>query len=132
MDAHTDSHPVQRLDVVDTGRRRRWTDTEKLRIVQESLSGHRLTSATARRYGISRQLLLNWRKACRDGRLGDECAAIGFVPAIVTPGPDAPGNRRDPRDDRMEVVTANGRRVVVGPGVDVAALVRLVRGLEQS
>ena len=131
MDDLTDSHHVSRLEVVDTGRRRRWTEFEKLRIVEESLSGPRLTSATARRHGISRQLLLNWRKASREGRLGGEVTATSFVPAVVTPELEASGERRVPQDDRIEIVTANGRRVVVRTGVDVAALVRIVRGLEQ-
>jgi len=39
--------------------------------------------------------------------------------------------RRVPQDGRIEIVTANGRRVVVGTGIDVAALVRIVHGLEQ-
>ena len=131
MDVLTDSHQVRWLDVVETGRRRRWTDSEKLRIVQESLSGPRLTAATARRHGISRQLLLNWRKAWREGRLGEEVTATDFIPAVVTPELEAAGDRRVPQDDRIEIVTANGRRVVVGTGIDVAALVRIVRGLEQ-
>ena len=38
----TDRPEVSRLEVVDTGRRRRWTEEEKLRIVMESLSGARL------------------------------------------------------------------------------------------
>jgi len=46
---------------VETGRRRRWSEDEKLRIVAESLSGSRLVSSTARRYGISRSLLTTWR-----------------------------------------------------------------------
>jgi len=131
MDDLTDSHHIHRLEVVDTGRRRRWTEAEKLRIVQESLSGPRLTSATARRHGISRQLLLNWRKAWREGRLEQESTATGFVPAVVTPELAAVGDRRVPQVDRIEIVTANGRRVIVGPSIEVAALVRIVRGLEQ-
>jgi transposase len=131
MDIDSDSHRVRRLEVVETGRRRRWTGSEKLRIVQESLSRPRLASATARRHGISRQLLLNWRKAWREGRLGEEVTATSFVPAVVTPECEAAGDRRVPQDERIEIVTANGRRVVVGPGLDVAALVRIVRGLEQ-
>ncbi len=131
MDDLTDSHHVRRLEVVDTGRRRRWTASEKLRIVQESLSGPRLTAATARRHRISRQLLLNWRKAWREGRLDEEITAPGFVPAVVTPALEAAGERPVPQDDRVEIITVNGRRVVVGTGIDVAALVRIVRGLEQ-
>jgi hypothetical protein len=39
----TDSCPISRLEIVDTGRRRRWSDGAKVRIVEESLSGPRLT-----------------------------------------------------------------------------------------
>jgi len=46
MDSLTDHHHVNRLEIVDTGRRRRWTDEEKLRIVEESFSAPRLASAT--------------------------------------------------------------------------------------
>ena len=48
MDSHTDS-VLNRLDVVDTGRRRRWSDGEKKRIVLESMAGPRQISATAHR-----------------------------------------------------------------------------------
>ena len=70
MDIHTDTHQVTRLEIVDTGRRRRWPEHEKGRIVEESLCGPRQASATARRHGISNQLLFAWRKAYREGRLG--------------------------------------------------------------
>src|SRR5713101_9013664 len=48
MDSLTDTRPISRLEIVDTGRRRRWSDEAKVRIVEESLSGPRLASATAR------------------------------------------------------------------------------------
>ncbi len=53
MTSHKDSFEVQRLEVVNTGRRRRWSLDEKLRIVGESFQGHRQVSATARRHDIS-------------------------------------------------------------------------------
>ena len=71
MDDLTDTRHINRLEIVDTGRRRRWSAAEKLRIVEESFSGPRLASATARRHGISNQLLFAWRKAYREGQLGD-------------------------------------------------------------
>jgi transposase len=131
MDIVTDSHQVRRLEVVDSGRRRRWSEAQKLKIVHESLAGPRLTAATARRHGISRQLLLNWRKALREGRLGGEAAEIGLVPAIVTAEPEAAGERGGSKESRIEIVTANGRRIVFEASVDVAVLLRIVRGLEQ-
>jgi transposase len=57
MDSHTHSAQVERLEVVETGRRRRWSEDEKLKIVLESLQGPRRVSATARRYGIARSQL---------------------------------------------------------------------------
>jgi transposase len=131
MNILSDSHQVRRLEVADSGRRRRWTESEKLKILHESLSGPRLTAATARRYGISRQLLLNWRKALREGRLGGEAAAARFVPAIVTAGPESAGERSGSKESRVEIVTENGRRVIVEASVDVTVLVRIVRGREQ-
>lgn len=52
MDSHMHS-AFGRLEIVDTGRRRRWTDEEKRRIVLESMSGPCLVSETARRHRIS-------------------------------------------------------------------------------
>jgi transposase len=65
MDRHTHSAKVERLEVVDTGRRRRWSEDEKLKIVLESLQAPRQVSATARRHGISRSQLLQWRRTLR-------------------------------------------------------------------
>jgi transposase len=59
MDSHTIS-ALNRLEVMDTGRRRRWSEEEKARIVLENMSGPRLVSATARRHGLSRSLLVTW------------------------------------------------------------------------
>ena len=38
MDSNKFSTQVERLGVVETGRRRRWTDDEKLKIVLESMA----------------------------------------------------------------------------------------------
>src|SRR5450631_178297 len=104
MDSHTDTRPISRLEIVDTGRRRRWPDEVKVRIVEESLSGPRLASVTARRHGISNQLLFSWRKAYR-------AEPVGFVPAMIVAEPPATG--RGSGCGRIEIVSANGRRVLV-------------------
>jgi transposase len=141
MDIRTDSRHVSRLEIVDTGRRRRWSDAEKLRIVEESFSGPRLVSSTARRNGISNALLFAWRKAYRAGQLGD---VHGFVPAVVAPGDGAceppMEKRRAPSPDvdrdracrgRMVIVLSGTRRVIVGSDVDTAALRRVLDVLER-
>ncbi|WP_245290361.1 MULTISPECIES: transposase [unclassified Shinella] len=121
------------MDIIELGRRREFTDAVRLRIVEESYSAPRLASATARKYGLSRSQLNTWRRAYREGRLaiGD---FDGFVPALVVaeaPMP-APVPLNSPSSTgRMEIVIANGRRVVVDRDVDLDALLRIVRGLER-
>jgi transposase len=124
MDRHKDNPQVQRLEVVELGRRRRWTAEAKLRIVEESLAGHRQASATARRYGISSALLFNWRKAYRAGSLSGGQSG-GFVPALVV-GPPSAGS------GRLEIVTPTGYRVILESGVDEAALLRVLAVLARS
>lgn len=108
---------MSRLEVVETGRRRRWSPDAKARIVEESLCGARQASATARRHGIAASLLFKWRKAYRAGELGDGGAAT-FMPAVVvpegavsSPPTPSPGRGREVAGGRMEIVAASGRRV---------------------
>lgn len=138
MNIIRDRKQVSRLEIVDSGRRRRFSDEAKLAIVAESLSASRQVTVTAQRHGITRFQLNSWRKAAREGRLGNG-SSEGFVPALVVPertvpGEDsaqiAPTESRTPNSSRMEVVSANGRRVVVDQTVDVKALLRIIRGLE--
>ena len=125
MTSDKDSFEVQRLDVINTGRRRRWNLDEKLRIVGESFQGHRQVSATARRHDISPSLLFSWRKAFRRGR--DE--VIGFAPALIVPDEEAPLGEAAAAG-RMEIVTVTGQRIMVGADVDALALARVVAALE--
>lgn len=135
MDRDKDSfRTVSRLEIVGTGRRRRFTDEAKLRIVEEGFSGDgRQVSATALKHDVSRSQLYRWRQLLREGRLGG-VRVEGFMPAVITPDDPAPMpaplNRVAAGSGRMEVVSANGRRVIVDRDVDVDALLRILRGLE--
>jgi transposase len=83
MDIYTD-RPVSRLEIIEAGGRRRFSDEAKLRIVAESYSGPRLGSATARKHGITRSQLNDWRRAAEVGRFGP-LAVDGFIPAVIEP-----------------------------------------------
>nr|WP_321186328.1 transposase [Rhizobium sp. SJZ105] len=50
MSSSTIISPVEVLAADDLGRRRDWTNEEKIRIVEESLEGSRRGSAAARHY----------------------------------------------------------------------------------
>ncbi|WP_444462231.1 transposase [Rhodobacter capsulatus] len=65
------------LDVTNTGRRRRFSLAEKIRIVEESLSGPKLARATARRYGIALSGLYQWRRQYQRGELGGRFPRFG-------------------------------------------------------
>jgi transposase len=124
MDSHKDSAQVCRLKVVDTGRRRRWSFEEKLRIVEESYQGHRQASATARRHGISSSLLFGWRRAFVEGDPGGVDVVPDLVPAVVLPDP---GPSSEPATGgRMEIVIGGDHRVIVNADVDGPALARVL------
>lgn len=131
MDILTDKSRVGRLEIVDTGRRRRFSDAEKIRIVEESLSAPRMGSATARRHGIAVPLLFAWRKAYREGRLGNEAAS--FYPVRVDEDGAHAGDGRVPPEPPdggvarpVEIVLRNGRRMIVRSDIAPFALGRLL------
>ena len=118
------------LEVVETGRRRRWSEDEKLKIVLESLQAPRQVAATARRYGISRSLLLRWRRLFRPEPTGAAAQQVGFVPAIVipesrgTPGPVGPTS-----SGAIEIEFAAGVRMRITGAVDAVTLTAAVAAL---
>ena len=119
----------------ELGRRRAWSDAEKIRIVEESYRGHRQGSVVARRYGISRPLLTQWRRAYRKGLL--DGGRPMFTPVEI--GLDlregqreAPAPQGTGADERVEITLANGRRLSVGSSIDATSLTRLVQILERA
>lgn len=122
------------LSAADVGRRRGWSDEDKVRIVEESLRGSRQGAATARRHGISRSLLTRWRREFREGVLRAQ-GPLGFTPLqIAAEVPRlAPAKAcSQAEQDRIEVVLTNGRRLVIGAGMDLERLARLVQALERA
>ena len=129
MDMHTHTHEVSRLDVVDTGRRRRWTDEAKLRIIAESEGGPRLVSATARRHGISPSQLFGWRREFGLG--GSRVPAAPeptFLPISVHSADAAAAGKTlpAPEPSRVEIELSCGRIVRVDAGIDQKALARIL------
>ena len=123
MDSDKVSAQVGRLEVVDTGRRRRWSEDEKLKIVLESLRAPRQVAATARRYGISRSLLLRWRQLFRPEPKSASGQQIGFLPARVVPGSTVtPGPGEPAGSGTIEIEFAGGTRMRITGTVDAAML----------
>jgi transposase len=131
MDSHKHSTQVERLEVVETGRRRRWSDDEKLRIVMESLQTTRAISSTARRHGISRSLLMTWRRSFNPEPNGPEAQPAGFVPAMVVAAGTAATEAAAPSSGRMVIIVGKDRRIIVDASVDATALARVLQVLER-
>src|SRR5918994_6143880 len=84
----TNGGSFRRLEVITgVGRRRRWTDEDKARIVAESLNPATTSSAVARRYGLHASQLFVWRQ-----QLAASVApkAPAFMPVVVAEDSAAP------------------------------------------
>lgn len=138
MSDHRYRPEVEILSVTDTGRRRRWTDAQKVRIVEESFGARGSMSETARRHDIGRTLLVRWRRQYRDGELTGGAAPLRFMPLTLA-APEAPAIPPAPEPkpvlaptDRAEITLLNGRRLSIAATIDPVVLTRLVQALDQS
>jgi transposase len=110
-------------------RRRRWTEVEKQRIVEESLTADTTVAEVARRHDIHPNLLHLWRRQARQGRLG----VPALVPVEITStaalacGPQLPSSPRAPRARAGIIeIELGGCRVRVDRDVDAEALQRVL------
>jgi transposase len=136
LDARQEDDSYRRIEVI-TGRRRRrrWTAQEKARIVAESFEEGANISEIARRNGVVRGLLTEWRhKVVAAASVN----APGFVPVrIASEGAPATAGEPSslaPAHVRLEMASApdqprglieievSGARVRVEPGVDLTTL----------
>ncbi len=139
MSDHRYRPGVEILSVTDTGRRRRWTDVEKVRIVEASLVGG--VAETARRHDVGRTLLVRWRRRYREGHLANGPAQPRFMPVTVNLPAAANAHFMPPVsgplsvDDKsalLEITLVNGRRLSVVAAIDPGVLSRLVRAQDPS
>ena len=116
------------------GRRRRWSDAEKARIVAESLAPGACVSAVARKWHVAPQQVFGWRRSlCRDGVVR-RSAAPGFVP-IVEDGtlsiPSATPASATSASAVIEIRIA-GAVVRAASGTDSDHLTTVLRAVRQS
>ena len=120
------SGPMTKVFVADT--RRRWSEEEKLAIVEESKTAP--VARVAKKHGVAASLLFRWRKA-----LGIRVRGLASRPAngfvrVALPSPtDAADGRCG--QGAIEIVLFGGRRIIVGKDVDAASLGRILDVLER-
>ncbi len=148
---------VEVLSVSDTGRRRRWTMSEKARIVEESLEPGAVAAEVARRHEISRSQIYDWRYRYRQGDFADvggsftrifpTVAADGLAalpaptaanelddeaPPEALPRCGAPGTAKEvagPDVKPMVIELGDGARVTVPVGYAIDAAARLISAM---
>ena len=84
---------LQRVEVITgVGRRRRWPQDAKARIVLESRQPGAVVSDVARQHGLTPQQLFGWRREARNG-LADGSprpVSTAFAPIVVAAAADRP------------------------------------------
>lgn len=127
---------VQRFEVfTGAGRRREWSDKEKLQIVAESHSGGMSVSAVARRHGLSPSQLFSWRRQSRNP--SSQTSAPMFVPAVMDKPAEIPSRRRKTMAKRMPPAAAieleiDGALLRIAPGTDAATIAAVIQALKAS
>ena len=117
-------------------RRRRWSDDEKARIIEETLVPGARVAEVARRHTVSASLVFGWRRLARGGLLGRGAPALVPVeivaPVPALPAPKPPSVLRPRRSAGLiEIELSQGRRLRVGPDVDGDALRRVLDALDR-
>lgn len=79
---------VDKIQVITgVARRRRYGDEERLRIVAETMESGATLAEVARRHGVGRSLLQNWRRRLRSGTLPGAEAEVVSVSRELPPAP---------------------------------------------
>lgn len=110
-------------------RRRSWSLDEKRRIVDESLEDGASIAEVARRHDLNTNQLFTWRRQFGAG-LATPQELASILPVTITPDATA-GYSAPVSTGQMEIVLAEGDRIIVWPDVETAALSRVVKALRR-
>lgn len=110
-------------------RRRSWTLEEKRRIVDESLEDGASAAEVARRHDLNANQLFTWRRQFGI-EAGESKDLASILPVTIAPEtaaePACPGTA-----GQMEIVLAEGERIIVWADVETAALTRVLKALSR-
>ena len=132
--------PVRRLEVITgTGRRRRFSDEDKARLIEETLVPGAVVSEVARRHGLLPQQLFTWRRQARQAAgTNADTETAQFVPAVVELALPERASRRRQRKQTRQLdrisgiieVEIDGVTVRVGRGAEAKTVAAVLRALK--
>jgi transposase len=120
-------------------RRRRWSQDDKARIVEETLAPGAKVTEVARRNGVAASVVFTWRRQART----IEQVGTRFAPVQIAAAEAVEENLKPASDDRrirqvpaarnglIEIDLGNRRRIRVDAHVDPEALARVLDVLER-
>ncbi|WP_338821967.1 IS66-like element accessory protein TnpA [Bradyrhizobium septentrionale] len=140
---------MRRLEVFTrAGRRRKWSDEDKARIVAEIVASGDSVCSVARRHGLSPQQLFGWRRQLRDAAVDySEEQEVEFVPAVVDAVVPAPAVGRERKTVRCKAkadtrarrcdagiieIEVDGITIRAGRGADPTMIASIVQTLKAS
>ena len=121
-------------------RRRRWSQDDKARIVEETLAPGAKVTEVARRNGVAASLVFSWRRQARTAaRVEPRFAPVQIAAAEAIEKtskllPMEDGRERSVATARIgliEIDLGNRGRIRVGAHVDLEALARVIEVLER-
>jgi transposase len=121
-------------------RRRRWSQDDKVRIVEETLAPGAKVTEVARRNGVAASVVFTWRRQARTvERVGPRFAPVQIAAAVTgedNAKPQSEDDRRmrslsTARNGLIEIDLGNRRRIRVDAQVDPEALARVLDVLER-
>lgn len=105
------------------GRRRRWSDEAKVRIVAETLEPGAVVADVARRWQVCPQQVFTWRRAMRRAP-----PALGFVPIV----PEVSPPTAEPSAASAIEIELAGAVLRIPSGTDAALLTTVLRAIRAS
>ncbi len=131
-----------RVEVLDgLERRRRWSQDDKVRIVEETLVPGAKVTEVAHRNGVAASVVFTWRRQARTAeRIGPCFAPVQIAAAVETGEENRKALFEDERRVRqlpagrnglIEIDLGNRRRIRVDAQVDPEALARVLDVLER-
>jgi transposase len=129
-------------------RRRRWSEEEKLQLVEEACRPGHSVSQVARQHGVNASQLFAWRRqALAKGLVSDNRSELSVVPALTfapvkVAEEEAPADAEEVRPARrrkvprgsatIEIELKGGDRVRVEGSADAALVARIVSALRRA
>jgi len=116
------------------GRRRRWSDEQKMLIVAEAMEPDAVVSQIARRWQICPSQIFTWRRAARGGMASRLAAnSPAFVPIVELASTPAlaPPKLEPARVAEIEIDTG-GTKIRLAGRVDAKALTAVLRAVRAA